>query len=744
MANPLTGNYDAVVQIAVRQINGVLAALHQNGADEAAELKLLHSADFRLPLRRRRPPGTDALAEWVLEYQRGGTPRGFPQLQQGLVSHAPAGVARTLADALGAIDTLLPVDDPPETLKGRVQLQISTLRVSVPEGLSSTVTVHAHIRARYVPSPGTPDLPAPIHGEVRAGFNVQSSSVLGRRRLVIRPSTNDADITFTAAAGTNLTAADVGRLASQVRTTIRDGFEILPVDVPAAFPFSEFKGVGSGNQAALALPLSLSGGGLPPNSMHSITSSFLGSSGFGFAVSREHVTSLIDIEAIRESVSQQTIPIRVWTPFGSFTVTYRLRFASGPTLSFATGAITISGRIDVTHPTLPDGWVSFRQRVTLELDDANRVRLEALGDPDVNDSLIVPHGTAVQAVRREMNKALRANRPVVRRVFADAVDSLTAGVRLADDLGGAGYTSVEITPDGILARGEIVGSGRAAPVIAIEHALQGQALSAFNSWIPAGDITRFVWSWVEYSSPTVWSGVLRKAIDEHGFILPKPVGLGAASQICLRLEGAQTVPSGLTPVVAGGRLCRVPRPHLIMDTPSWFAPVTVPVWLPDVAPDEVMRDAIAAHVTVQSHRPQVDHLGANTLVLFVDPDDPTPLAPVGEALGRVEPRHAAVSLIVVVPPGTLDQRRREIDAKLSGLEAAVPQIFLTEDDDAGWTKTFAPEAIPATFLIRCSPPAGVDIERPPCGRHARQGARSTRDSGAATPADAAHALGGGR
>ena len=30
MANPLTGDYEAVVQIAIRQINGLLGTLHQN------------------------------------------------------------------------------------------------------------------------------------------------------------------------------------------------------------------------------------------------------------------------------------------------------------------------------------------------------------------------------------------------------------------------------------------------------------------------------------------------------------------------------------------------------------------------------------------------------------------------------------------------------------------------------------------------------------------------------------------
>jgi hypothetical protein len=43
MANVLTGDYEAVLQIAIRQINGLLGTLHQNGATQDAALKLLHS-----------------------------------------------------------------------------------------------------------------------------------------------------------------------------------------------------------------------------------------------------------------------------------------------------------------------------------------------------------------------------------------------------------------------------------------------------------------------------------------------------------------------------------------------------------------------------------------------------------------------------------------------------------------------------------------------------------------------------
>jgi hypothetical protein len=52
MANVLTGDYEAVLQIAIRQINGVLGTLHQNRAMQNAALELLHSTTEREILDR--------------------------------------------------------------------------------------------------------------------------------------------------------------------------------------------------------------------------------------------------------------------------------------------------------------------------------------------------------------------------------------------------------------------------------------------------------------------------------------------------------------------------------------------------------------------------------------------------------------------------------------------------------------------------------------------------------------------
>ena len=58
-------------------------------------------------------------------------------------------------------------------VRGTVKFQVSSLKITVPDGSSSEVTIHAHVRAQYYPDPGTTEMPQPVHGEVRVAFDVQ-------------------------------------------------------------------------------------------------------------------------------------------------------------------------------------------------------------------------------------------------------------------------------------------------------------------------------------------------------------------------------------------------------------------------------------------------------------------------------------------------------------------------------------------------------------------------------------------
>ncbi len=89
MANPLTGGYEAVVQIAVRQIDALLGTIHQNAAAPDPVLKLLHSAAMRIGDPRRKFPDVGGFGDWLTEYQRAGPGRGLGAIRTQLIATTP-------------------------------------------------------------------------------------------------------------------------------------------------------------------------------------------------------------------------------------------------------------------------------------------------------------------------------------------------------------------------------------------------------------------------------------------------------------------------------------------------------------------------------------------------------------------------------------------------------------------------------------------------------------------------------
>ena len=338
MANPLTGDYEGVVQIAARQMNALLGTLHQNAAIPNTALKLLHSATVRIGDRPRRPPEVDVFGDWLLEYQRTGPGLGLRDVRTQLTATAPPGVARMLSDALMGFDQDWEVELPPDVVRGLAKVQVSSVTLTVPDGSSSEIIVNASIRAHYYPDPGTTVIPTQAHGDLRIAFDVRRLQRPSGTRLLIQPSSQDSKIQFTAAPGTGLDAAAQNRIAAEIRKVLREGLTQVPVDLPANFPFADFKGLASGSSQAIALPFQLSGAAPPAGGLQSLTQAFVGPVGFAFAVSKEYVISLIDIEAIRAAMASRSEPV--------LTATYRFRFSSGPTLTFRNGGFEISGQVE--------------------------------------------------------------------------------------------------------------------------------------------------------------------------------------------------------------------------------------------------------------------------------------------------------------------------------------------------------------------------------------------------------------
>jgi peroxiredoxin len=717
MANNLTGGFEAVFEVSTRQINGLLATLHQSGVSPDAHLPLLHSASVRVgDPTTLPPPVVGDFGDWVLAYEQAHGPVALPELQTQLTAHAPPGAAKVLGDLFGQLVTVQfpPPLPPPETVRGRVRVQISTLTLSLPPGSTSEVTVQASVRAHYFPDPGTADLPRPIHGEVQATFEVRQMNTAAGKRLLIQPSADDSKIQFVAAAGSGLGAGDVARIAAQVRKAVRESFPLLPVDLPAGFGFTAFKGLGSGAGQAVALPIQLSSPppAPPPGGVANVNNLFTGPAGFAIAVSKEFVLSVIQptIDRLRQFQQDFTITILFLHPTYHVSVT-------DVQLQFNDGSFTFLIKAKAHTPSFyaPDyNNIVITQRLTLVL-FLNNLFIAAL-DSDLSISGLP--GAAVDRVKAAViavrNQALPQAQAALNGQLGDARGKLNEALHSFDpssaasfragtseDAGAATSGAVAITPDGVILRGDIAsGAPRYGPIIDIAETDQGRAFTALKSWIPGGGISRLVWSWVEYLSPVIWSGVTKTFTDEHRFIFPKPPAVTDASSICLRLEGLQTNQQGFAIGVAGGTTCLAPGPGEVLDAPSWLEPVTVPLWLPDSTAETVLKGALAGHVSVQADPPRKDEPGHNFLVYFADWGADGPLDVLAKGLAQVRRKDFSLVVIVVLPAGAFDARRREVEARLGpALERFPARLELTEDNEGGWTRTFAVTKAPSAYLM---------------------------------------------
>ncbi len=706
MPNPLTGDFDAVVQIATRQINGLLATLHQNGASADAPLKLLHSARTQVGELRHRGPELEAFGDWVVQLERTRPPDSRQPIRDRLVAASPPGAARRVAASLEELEAF-PVPAPRDVIRGTAALQLSTVRVSVAEGSTSEITVHADARVRYEADAGTTELPEHVHGEVRAVFEVRKVGAGAGARLIVEPSAEDQKIEFVPRPASGLSDADIARITGQVRKVLRERIVMPPIDLPDGFPFTGFKGLGSGQNTAIALPLQLSGSPAPPTGLGGITQPALGSSGFAFAVGREYVASQIALDGIRDAIAQRTITLRLRTGLFGGRLTYGLRFSAGPSLSFHAAFIEIQGRVEVETETFwaPDGYVEFEQRIGLVLDPATgRVDLEALGDPQVDESWFIPHSRAVNMVRSEIATALAANESAVRAVFRDANESLTEALQAFEGSGSVRYTELDMSTNGVTVRGDFTSAQRIAPVVRISETGLGDAFTAFESWIPGGRIDRFIWSWVEYPTdrlrgPTIWSGEEKSLADADRFILEKPPGITELSRICLRIEGERILPDGSVEDVTAGTTCEVNEPVVAFDAPSWWEPVTVPVWMPDVPEDGPLRDAVAADVAVQNDTLQQGPT-QNALVFFPDWDTDRPFDSLATALKTRRRQQIALAVFVILPAGAFEASRRQLETRLEVFPAtAAPRVQVVEDTAGGWARTFDVSNRPSLFLI---------------------------------------------
>ena len=720
MANSLTGDYEAVVQISVRKINGILSTMHQNkvkaDAPEAPPT-FEHSTRVRIGDLKIPKHDTTHFAKWyagvVQDLRETGVLPG--DARSVLSEKAPPGVSSVLKKGWRDLDIIRLEPAADGAVRGTADVQLSNPTISLGERSIGEVTVHVDVRVHYVPDRGSGPMPEPIHGEVRATYIVKPKtlgiSVGARKALSVQVSSHDNQIQFVQrtipSPGTGLTAAEVDVISAQVRKALRDQFVAADVLMPAGFRFTEFIALGGERDPsqALALPLQSSGSAAAGN-INSVNKHLLGGFDFAIAVSKEYVGTFL--QAFIDSVKNSVAALSFTISFTFISATYRASISS---LNFVwkPGAIEISGRIElVTGSMAPNGFISFTQRITVELDVASQtVALKPLGDPDVKESWFLPHGRALNAVRSARDNALPSAGTPINKTVSDTRSSLVAALQSFDKLASVTYKAVEITPDGMILQGAIGPNGtgwRLDPVVHFDVTADG--FSAFNSWIPGGRIDAYRWTWpIGGSAGAIVSVKVGRVRDEDRFVLSTPVDVGPTGRICLKIEGTRTSPDGVEELVEAGETCKPWWSEPILTAPYGSLDVLDPIWNPPVVNQEqpldfIVDDAIAGYVSVMGQSPPTGGLTTNTLIHFAGRNMERPLETLSHALSQMRQPHVSLVLFLVLPMGTFATRHSEFQARLGSLdERFTPNLHITEDYAGGWTKAFAAPEGPSTHLI---------------------------------------------
>ncbi|HEU4357379.1 MAG TPA: hypothetical protein VFR54_02905 [Xanthobacteraceae bacterium] len=712
MANKLTGSYDAVAQISRRQLNGLLATLHQNGASDQPPLRLGHNGVLRVGDPKPTTPELVRLRfrNWIRNFQSAGGPSNLDDFRARLAVNAPPGAAKMIEEEFSKLEKGRPGRQPAKKPRGRVKLQLSSPTIILADGATSEATLQTDVRAHYDPDSGAGEIAAadhPLHGEVRAVFKLSVLSSASGRKLSVRPSSKDSEIEFIAAAGTGLTGTEVSRISGELRDTVREKFTPQPVDLPPDFPFSEFKVIGSGANQVIALPIQVSDSPLPTGRIQNLDESFADSSGFAFAASKEYVEDLLGplfdavSKAVRDFKKQITIGVTIFGIPLKQTIKFTLQLKSGPSLEWESGKIKLSANLKLVVRPGPDVSFRFTQKFKLALDaSTQQVTLEADGNPSVNTDLPFNflHEAFENAIKDARDHALSGGAaPVnnaVNQVFAGARQKLIGGLKVFDESASATFTTVKITKDGLIVRGEIGSGPRQAPVVQFVEIDEGRAFSALTTWIPGGKIDRYIWSWVGHSGKgpaKLFSVSHKSSIETHRFIFPKPAGMNPLGSVSLRIEGTQTGADGLTvPIAAESPPQLRDAFGTIVESPAWWEPIMTPVWLEETKPGAKLKDLIAGHVTLQSDRPRGRELTHNTLVYFPNWRADEPLESVARAMAAMRRRKVSLVLIVVLPQDALDSRRSDLEVRLRPVSTRFAgRLMVTVDQEDGWSRAFA-------------------------------------------------------
>ena len=681
MSNPLTGDFDLVAQFSLPTVNRILGSIHQKGDAVNDGITFLHSFFTHVP----QNPGP------AFPVGKGGIPIPIPN---------------------------------PSAVQGIIEVQVSTPTITLVANSSTRVTAHYEIMAHYIADDPASTVPEFVHGELQVTFSILQQAAGGNNSLLTMDiQAANLEVNFIPDAGLPLNAQDLAIVTAELKTFLKTGFEPVNASLPKGIDFLRFKTMPGGTPVA-ALLLSLTSAVLNANAADGVTNTFLqGNHDFAIAISSGYVLGLFDgvKQQIEQAIKPYSETFNLNTPFGTIWLA-----------TITTGAATFQVSLENTGLIAIDisikGHLKTSWIVPLKSDYDWSMHIElhvllSLGGPQPT-FLLIPDGAPNVTVTGLPMYEAQVQSYVQGTFFVEEIGALAqaqvqinSSIQKSLDLAGilksalkisatTAYQSLQVTADGLILQGSMTMADRPDADVEFGLSLDGNSFDALNSWIPAGTIQQYSWSW--YLPTKVYPfGTTKTLVDNQRFLIPIAGDMPhEPSQVCLEISGTQVASSGTgtyaVDVYTSGCSFGSFGPSIPVLIPKWWDKLAVGVLgLPDPASqDPAAAVRLVAHLDAQATADLQTNAAVPTLVYFADAQVAESLNTLSRTITAIREKESALSMILILPSGSLERLQNQELAELRSVaaESRVALAF-TEDYEGTWAQSLHVEKMPSACLL---------------------------------------------
>jgi hypothetical protein len=658
MANELTGDFEAVLQVSERTLNRLMASLHQN-ADGTNMPR--HPHVIAMPIT-----GNESV----------------------------------------------------DGLSGTVRAQLGVPTIVLLDRATDRFELAVNVRAEFLEDEDVSAayLPRFIDGVIRATYRIHviDPNCVGWRTAAAQHlwlRVIEDTVRFTGSVSGVDDPEVVGRIERLLAHLLDNRFEAAPHPLKASFNPALMRSLKSAADDVAVFPLSVSGGAPEGDitSVEKVLKTFAENasskdSDFAVAVSADWAKAKIEeaLDVIRNKQLALQIVVNV-NIVGGFHETRVYPATARVTHLTAewegdntfTGSIHIRGGGEVV-----DGANNLLARFEVEdqlvmslMGNSVQVRYDFHPVVDVKD---LPWWAAPFAddfredAKTKIIEVLNDNLKTRYISLSSYLSQLVSQLRTLDDQADANLSNAYFNAAGVVLFGRITLSARKPPVNHFEKSGDGLGFTALKSWAPGGWIERFEWSW--------WiDGQHKSSSNRHRYVLTRPQTGYTPWGMPLRTPDGQALPgldrSGTMCLTIHGfqlnNVTGVKMPFHLRSCVHYGQPVSVAGKLLQTI--RAGRDVGVA----QLGNAAVDASAANTLIVYSGGGfNPEAITAVGAALDGSARDDAGLIVVALVAEGSNSHERGEFSERIGAL------VDVVEDVDQTWTGRLAiPPDAPAWRLI---------------------------------------------